>query len=299
MALIDKLTAIANAIRSKTGSTDPLSLDDMPTAIEGIQSGSGGESTAVEPYIEETYDDSGGLIDVNMVGYSKVRSYAFYGCKKLALTSLPSGLTSIGSYAFYNCSNLALTSLPSGLTNIESYAFQNCKNLALTSLPSGLTNISDSAFSSCSNLALTSLPSGLTSIGNYAFSSCSNLALTSLPYGITSIGREAFYGCSNLALTSFPDSITSIGQWAFRDCTLLPSTIVLPSSLTIFNSGVFKGVNVTTITFTRKLTSVMSDMLSISDYPNLTTINVPWSQGEVNYAPWGAKNATINYNYTG
>ena len=276
MALIDKLTAIANAIRSKTGSTDPLSLDDMPTAIEGIQSGSGGESTAVEPYIEETYDDSGGLIDVNMVGYSKVRSYAFYGCKKLALTSLPSGLTSIGSYAFYNCSNLALTSLPSGLTNIESYAFQNCKNLALTSLPSGLT-----------------------SIGNYAFSSCSNLALTSLPYGITSIGREAFYGCSNLALTSFPDSITSIGQWAFRDCTLLPSTIVLPSSLTIFNSGVFKGVNVTTITFTRKLTSVMSDMLSISDYPNLTTINVPWSQGEVNYAPWGAKNATINYNYTG
>ena len=276
MALIDKLTAIANAIRSKTGSTDPLSLDDMPTAIEGIQSGSGGESTAVEPYIEETYDDSGGLIDVNMVGYSKVRSYAFYGCKKLALTSLPSGLTSIGSYAFYNCSNLALTSLPSGLTNIERYAFQNCKNLALTSLPSGLT-----------------------SIGNYAFSSCSNLALTSLPYGITSIGREAFYGCSNLALTSFPDSITSIGQWAFRDCTLLPSTIVLPSSLTIFNSGVFKGVNVTTITFTRKLTSVMSDMLSISDYPNLTTINVPWSQGEVNYAPWGAKNATINYNYTG
>ena len=276
MALIDKLTAIANAIRSKTGSTDPLSLDDMPTAIEGIQSGSGGESTAVEPYIEETYDDSGGLIDVNMVGYSKVRSYAFYGCKKLALTSLPSGLTSIGSYAFYNCSNLALTSLPSGLTNIESYAFQNCKNLALTSLPSGLTNISNSAFSSCSNLAL-----------------------TSLPYGITSIGREAFYGCSNLALTSFPDSITSIGQWAFRDCTLLPSTIVLPSSLTIFNSGVFKGVNVTTITFTRKLTSVMSDMLSISDYPNLTTINVPWSQGEVNYAPWGAKNATINYNYTG
>ena len=120
-----------------------------------------------------------------------------------------------------------------------------------------------------------------------------------MPYGITSIGREAFYGCSNLALTSFPDSITSIGQWAFRDCTLLPSTIVLPSSLTIFNSGVFKGVNVTTITFTRKLTSVMSDMLSISDYPNLTTINVPWSQGEVNYAPWGAKNATINYNYTG
>lgn len=31
----------------------------------------------------------------------------------------------------------------------------------------------------------------------------------------------------------------------------------------------------------------------------LTTINVPWGEGEVANAPWGATNATINYNYTG
>ena len=37
MALIDKLTAIGNAIRSKTGATAKLSLDDMVTAIEGIK----------------------------------------------------------------------------------------------------------------------------------------------------------------------------------------------------------------------------------------------------------------------
>ena len=30
---------------------------------------------------------------------------------------------------------------------------------------------------------------------------------------------------------------------------------------------------------------------------NLTTINVPWSEGAVENAPWGATNATINYNY--
>lgn len=36
------LTAIGNAIRSKTGKSDLLSLSDMPTAIEGIKSGSGG-----------------------------------------------------------------------------------------------------------------------------------------------------------------------------------------------------------------------------------------------------------------
>lgn len=32
---------------------------------------------------------------------------------------------------------------------------------------------------------------------------------------------------------------------------------------------------------------------------NLLTINVPWAEGAVANAPWGATNATINYNYTG
>ena len=33
MALTDKLTAIADAIRSKTGTTEPMTLDEMVTAI--------------------------------------------------------------------------------------------------------------------------------------------------------------------------------------------------------------------------------------------------------------------------
>lgn len=39
MALIDKLTAIADAIRGKTGGTDLLTLDGMAAAISGISSG--------------------------------------------------------------------------------------------------------------------------------------------------------------------------------------------------------------------------------------------------------------------
>lgn len=42
MALIDKLTNIANAIRAKTGGTDPLTLDGMVEAINGITAGGGG-----------------------------------------------------------------------------------------------------------------------------------------------------------------------------------------------------------------------------------------------------------------
>lgn len=39
MALTDKLTAIADAIREKTGSTEKLALDGMATAIAGISTG--------------------------------------------------------------------------------------------------------------------------------------------------------------------------------------------------------------------------------------------------------------------
>lgn len=44
MALTDKLTAIANAIRGKTGKEDALTLDQMATEIAGIQTGGGGSS---------------------------------------------------------------------------------------------------------------------------------------------------------------------------------------------------------------------------------------------------------------
>ena len=42
MALTDKLSAIADAIRGKTGGTEELTLDQMAAAIAGIESGGGG-----------------------------------------------------------------------------------------------------------------------------------------------------------------------------------------------------------------------------------------------------------------
>ena len=41
MALTDKLSAIGSAIREKTGGTELLTLDAMPVAIQGIQTGGG------------------------------------------------------------------------------------------------------------------------------------------------------------------------------------------------------------------------------------------------------------------
>ena len=45
MALTNKLTAIANAIRSKTGTTEPMTLGEMATAILNISVGSPEKTT--------------------------------------------------------------------------------------------------------------------------------------------------------------------------------------------------------------------------------------------------------------
>ena len=96
----------------------------------------------------------------------------------------------------------------------------------------------------------------------------------SLPSGLTSIGNYAFFRCSGLTLTSLPSGITSIEDLAFYGCLGLAS-----------------------LTFEGKPKSISN--LAFRGCTNLTTINVPWAQGAVKNAPWGARNATINYNYTG
>ena len=53
MALIDKLTAIADAIRGKTGKTDGLTLDQMAAEITGIEAGGGGGGIGAVKFVDE------------------------------------------------------------------------------------------------------------------------------------------------------------------------------------------------------------------------------------------------------
>ena len=90
---------------------------------------------------------------------------------------------------------------------------------------------------------------------------------------ITHIGLNAFLDCTNLALTELPENLTNIEFYAFKNCTNL-KTLTFKGTPQHIGSYAFEGCE------------------------NLTTINVPWSEEEVSYAPWGAINATINYNST-
>lgn len=73
-------------------------------------------------------------------------------------------------------------------------------------------------------------------------------------------------------------------------------SIDLPASVTTINSGAFDYCDkLKTVIFKGTPTGTISAN-AFRNCPNLTNIYVPWSQGAVANAPWGAENATIHYN---
>lgn len=130
------------------------------------------------------------------------------------------------------------------------------------------------AFYSCSKLTTVTIPDSVTRIGYSAFSGCSSLTSVEIPSSVTSIGGNAFASCSSLTSVTIPDSVTSISDYVFNGCSSLSSVTFNGTPRTV-TSTAFRGCS------------------------NLTTINVPWAEGAVPGAPWGATDATINYNYKG
>lgn len=215
MALTDKLTAIADAIRAKTGETASMGLADMPDKISGI---SGGDTSTEDGVIDRS------LTTIENDRVTKVGDYAFRGCTALTCASFKNAL-SIGGYAFYNCTALESFTAPAA-QSIGSYAFYNCD--ALTALDfSNLTTLGANAFQNCSGLASVNLPM-LTTIPSYAFGSCSSLTECVFP-AATSVEANAFRMCSSLKKLDFA-KLTAIANNAFYSATALETIILRNTS---------------------------------------------------------------------
>lgn len=156
------LTSIADAIRAKTGSTEAMTIDQMATAVEGIETG--GDDETLNALIDRS------------------------------ITEISSNITSIGDYTFNYCEALSTVDFPAA-TSIGSYAFANCTKLTTADFPAA-TSMGGSAFSGCTKLNATAFPV-LTSINGYTFKSCTKLTAMDFP-AATSINKYAFYGCCAL-----------------------------------------------------------------------------------------------------
>ena len=184
MSVKSKLTAIADAIRARSGKTFSMSIEEMISIVSSIRP-------------TETVATSG-LITRSLKTYV-----------------VPSGVTSIGDCAFYSCSSLTSITIPSSITSIGERAFSICSSLTSITIPSSVTSIGERAFYFCTSLTSITIPNSVTSIGDSAFVNCRSLTSITIPSSVTSIGDSAFLGCDSLTdiYCGFAENAVSGAPW--------------------------------------------------------------------------------------
>lgn len=154
MALTDKLSAIGNAIREKSGTTELLTLDEMPTAIGAIETGGGGDITAEDltftGNINNLFNNGNwlwvidrysSLVTFNNITNAQNVFGAATKCKDLSKINLPFNGAIIQSM-FANCSELEKLPKVSGTcSRYFSGLFSSCSLLTSDEVNSFVSNI--------------------------------------------------------------------------------------------------------------------------------------------------------------
>lgn len=267
MALTDKLSAIGDAIREKTGGTSKLTLDQMAAEIGTIQ---GGEVIEVESHRWEdwylTQDTSSENIDLyENDRITKVREYGFAGCS-IKNISLPNVIT-VANHCFYSSKNLISVSLPKCTEMTVGNTFNYCNQLKTVDIPL-ITKLGSQAFANCFSLVNIELLK-VTAIGVECFNGCSGLESVNLPQ-LKTAGNKAFIHCRKLVNIDLPN-LTTIGEECFNSCSVLES------------------VNLPLLRSLRAQEFNNCKALKKIDLPSVTTLSSKYSFG--NYGPFSGCSA--------
>lgn len=250
----------------------------------------------------------------------EIADSAFEDCSRLQSVTIPSGIKKIGAYAFKNCT--ALREIYYNAVNADAVAEKVYPfyNVGMESL--GTTLIVGKDVESIPNYFMFSWAEdengndvdicNLTSIRFEEGSRCE------------SIGERAFYQCRSLKQINLPDSVTDIGGHAFRKtgftefnfgddsnliflrytafCKSQLESITLPKSVSHVGHDVFKSCeHLKYVTFLgtpkKEEFATKNGLLFDENCKSLTDIYVPWSEGDIPGAPWGApEGVTVHYN---
>lgn len=159
--LHDFLQDVADAIREKKGSNEPINAQNFSDEIRNLPSG--GEEGS---YIDATGKGYTGMSRaIIKEGVSSIANNAYKGTDIVSV-SIPESVTSIGNSAFYNCMKLKSLRIPSRVTSYAYELTQNCGALVDVQLPEGLITIGGFAFKNCYLLPKIILPSTLEKLDN-------------------------------------------------------------------------------------------------------------------------------------
>lgn len=149
------LTAVADAIRTKGGTSDELLFPDgFVSAVQGIKSGTNYLPSFVEGNITDITADM-------LTGCTKIMDSAFHNFTGLTSIDLPNSVTSIGTYAFYNCTSLTSMVIPESVTDILNSAFYNCSKITTLEMKRVVPpKIASNTFNDCTALTTIIVPAG-------------------------------------------------------------------------------------------------------------------------------------------
>ena len=241
-------------------------------------------------------------------------------------------VTAIAPYAFKNYDKLRIITIPENIRTIGTAAFEGCT--ALETIYFNAVNMSDCtnttmAFKYCGmntkNGTALVIGKKVTQIPSYLFygwtendESIYNLTSLSFENGAvcTTINQRAFYACFSLKHIEIADSVKTLSYHSLRKCGTEEIIFGENSQLVFIDGSALYGTKLKRITIPKTVNQINSsafansaDLKSVTFLGKPSTINatafnnstnveftVPWAEGEVANAPWGATNATIHYN---
>lgn len=230
------------------------------------------------PTYAAVFQNNSTLTSVNLPKATVIEGEGtFSGCDKLTNVSMPM-VETIGPSTFEDC--IALQEIEMlAIKRIGTAAFRNCAELNSVDI----TNVSFGIVDDENNVI---------DEGTDVFSGCSDLIEVKMD-NVTAIPADTFYGCEKLVLTELPQGLIEIGSAAFANCSAI-AIDTIPASVKIIADNAFASCNnITDIEFEGVPEQIGLDAFKWCD--NLITITVPWAEGAVANAPWGAEYATVIY----
>ena len=285
-------------VRFYTGTTLLLTVSNVPYGGRATYTGDTPAKTGVdnpEDYQFVSWSPLPSGITGNTDCYAQFRYTGFVSLRLLENNMsgeyANSRITKIGRYALYGNNQITGVSFPN-VTQIADYALRQCTGMLSADFPE-LVTVGQYCFDSCSKMESINIPKAAT-IGGSAFYTCKALTSISLP-AVTTIGSSSFSCCYNMESYALGDGLTKIGDYAFYKNEKITELILGPN-VTNLGSNMINGCKLLT---KLELHSKPSKINSQAFYncPSLTDIYVPWAEGEVANAPWGATDATIHYEY--
>lgn len=159
-------------------------------------------------------------------------------------------------------------------------------------LPPSVTVVADGAFFA-KRLASVS-GAGVVEVGKKAFAADGQVGRPSFTFDFPALETVRLYAFANNDMGNSPAVITAITCEGslFEGCINLPS-LKFTRAQTIGRDQIYNVSSITTIIINSTPTTI--DGTAFRRATALTDIYVPWSEGAVANAPWGATAATIHY----